>query len=1218
MRDTELGGFSASPPRSVQLQPSSAAPAPFALTGARPCNLYGPTEAAVDVTFHEVAGTDSLSVPIGAPVFDTGLHVLDSRLRPVPVGAPGELYLSGVQLARGHLARPEPTAERFAAESFGGPDVPASAGYRMCRTGGLARWMPRGEPEHLGSGAFQVRPRGPRIELGEIEAVLGRGDALVGRGGAVLGRVDVVVGRFEAVVGRGDAVLGRGGAVLGRGDMVLGGGDAVVVLLADADADAGVGVRLTAYVVAARPGALRPDRLRALLAEALPGYPAPACYVVLGTLPFTASRELERRALPGLSRASAEYSPPATSVGRAGAHVFAEARGNKPVGRNDDLFALGGKRPVAPQVAARRSADPNCPLGVRDARAACTVADLAGLVERAGGSGGASMVAQLRARPRPPLVPLSPARRRIRSGDRFDDAEAIALELPELSVATSTLDIGVTELDPQLTVTEDSAGAGLGEGSASAGVPAEYTPATSVAKLAAAASGALLGVDRAGPDDDPFARGGDSRTARVVARRGAWSPGRALFDAPTITLRGSRSAQAPAAGAADPAVVVGDNQPLGAEQRPRAPHQRADGGPGVVDAGGNLAERFTRAAALDPAAVAVRDDTRSLTYAELDDWSNRLARRLIAAGVGPERLVAIALPRSAELVVALLAVLKAGGGYLPIDPAYPGDRIEYVLDDARPICALAGAATELPRGWFGGPVIDVDAPNLPEFGGGPITDADRRAPLRCAHVAYVIYTSGSTGKPKGVVVPHRNVLRLLDSARSIFGFGPADVWTLFHSYAFDFSVWELWAPLLSGATVVVVDHHTARSPRRLRELLIAERVTVLSQTPSAFYQFAAADLAEPAPAGFALRTVVFGGEALEPQRLAGWLARYPDAPRLVNMYGITETTVHVSHRTIDGRTSTASVIGAALPGLIVRLLDDRLRPVPVGAPGEIYVCGGQLARGYLHRPALTAARFVADPYAGDGSLAYRSGDVARWSPDGDLEYLGRADQQVNLRGFRVELGEIEAALLEASAAVREVAVMVRPDLVEEARLVAYVVSADESIDAAALRRAVGYRLPEHMVPAAIVPVPRIPLTVNGKLDRAALPAPRFEPAAHRALCAGPPGADRAAAARTVALADLPALVARVAKADPAARAFAHNDRVVSFGELDARLVGVAETMGAAVESEVLIHVAFAGLAPGLLAAPSGSGFAALLRTVAATAEALLADPGSALDSEGNR
>ncbi|MGY5311001.1 amino acid adenylation domain-containing protein, partial [Nocardia gipuzkoensis] len=571
-----------------------------------------------------------------------------------------------------------------------------------------------------------------------------------------------------------------------------------------------------------------------------------------------------------------------------------------------------------------------------------------------------------------------------------------------------------------------------------------------------------------------------------------------LFDAPTIAVLGRRFTQMLAAVAADPTVVVGDIQLLSAEEQHRALYEWAVGGADVADAGGSLAERFARAAALDPAAVAVRDGARSLAYAELDDWSNRLARRLIAAGVGPETLVAVALPRSAELVVALLAVLKAGGGYLPIDPAYPGDRIEYVLDDARPICAITGAATELPRGWFGGPVIDVDAPNLAEFGGGPITDADRRAPLRCAHAAYVIYTSGSTGKPKGVVVAHRNVLRLLDNAQSHFDFGPADVWTLFHSYAFDFSVWELWGPLLSGATVVVVDYYTSRSPQQFRELLIAERVTVLNQTPSAFYQLVAADLAEPEPAEFALRAVVFGGEALEPQRLAGWFARYPDAPRLVNMYGITETTVHVSHREIDGRTGSASVIGRALPGLTVRLLDDRLRPVPVGVPGEIYVSGGQLARGYLHRPALTAGRFVADPYAGDGSLAYRSGDLARWTPDGDLEYLGRADQQVNLRGFRIELGEIEAALLETSAAVREVAVVVRTDLVDEPRIVAYVVAAHEPIDAAALRRAVTDRLPEHMVPAAIVPVPRIPLTVNGKLDRAALPAPRFESTVYRA------------------------------------------------------------------------------------------------------------------------
>nr|WP_280233796.1 non-ribosomal peptide synthetase [Nocardia cyriacigeorgica] len=643
-----------------------------------------------------------------------------------------------------------------------------------------------------------------------------------------------------------------------------------------------------------------------------------------------------------------------------------------------------------------------------------------------------------------------------------------------------------------------------------------------------------------------------------------------LFDADTVAVLGRRFTQVLAAVAADATVVVGDIQVLSAEEQHRALHEWSVTGADRAAESGTLADRFATAAALDPASVAVRACEQSLTYAELDEWSNRLARRLIAAGVGPETLVAVALPRSVELVVALLAVVKAGGGYLPIDPAYPADRIEYVLDDARPICAVTGADTELARGWFGGPVIDIALtadPTDPESGRAPITDAERRAPLDPAATAYVIYTSGSTGRPKGVVVPHRNVLRLLDNTQRHFEFGPSDVWTLFHSYAFDFSVWELWGALLHGGTLVVVDYYTSRSPQQFRELLAAEGVTVLNQTPSAFYQLAAAELAEPAREDLALRYVIFGGEALEPQRLTGWFARYRRTPRLVNMYGITETTVHVSYRPIEPGTGSASVIGGALPGLAVRVLDDRLRPVPVGVPGEIYVSGGQLARGYLGRPALTASRFVADPYATDGSLAYRSGDLARWTADGELEYLGRADQQVNLRGFRIELGEIEAALLDeamsygttafevtdghgvvavgstsadsagavddssgiasrsasagrdqraekgagtpggaeasavtgtrsGSAVIGEAAVVVRTDLADEPRIVAYLV-ARGAVDTAALRQGLARRLPEHMVPAAIVPVERIPLTVNGKLDRAALPAPVFETTVYR-------------------------------------------------------------------------------------------------------------------------
>src|SRR5690606_17051718 len=468
--------------------------------------------------------------------------------------------------------------------------------------------------------------------------------------------------------------------------------------------------------------------------------------------------------------------------------------------------------------------------------------------------------------------------------------------------------------------------------------------------------------------------------------------------------------------AADATVVVGDIQLLSADEQHRALYEwSSTAGDRAGEITETLADRFAAAAHRDPAAVAVRGWAGagagdSLTYGELDARSNRLARRLVAACVGPESLVAVAMARPPDLVVALLAVLKAGGGYLPIDPNYPADRIEYMLADARPVCALIGPGSPQLREWFDGPVIDLARDVDPRYhSSAPLTDAERRAPLRAAHPAYVIYTSGSTGRPKGVVIPHRNVLRLLDNSAGLFGFGPADVWTMFHSYAFDFSVWELWGALLTGGRVVLVDYFTSRSPEQFRRLLIEERVTVLDQTPSAFYQLAAADAAAE-PADYALRYVIFGGEALDPQRLTGWQRRYPHGPRLVNMYGITETTVHVSHRVVEPGAGSASVVGGALPGLTVRVLDARLRPVPVGVPGEIYVSGGQLARGYLGRPDLTAARFVADPYGAPGALAYRSGDLARWTADGDLEYLGRADQQVNLRGFRIELGEIEAVL----------------------------------------------------------------------------------------------------------------------------------------------------------------------------------------------------------------
>ncbi|MFF8725422.1 amino acid adenylation domain-containing protein [Streptomyces sp. NPDC015171] len=544
-------------------------------------------------------------------------------------------------------------------------------------------------------------------------------------------------------------------------------------------------------------------------------------------------------------------------------------------------------------------------------------------------------------------------------------------------------------------------------------------------------------------------------------------------------------------------------EPAPTASAPTAPVTPAPGGSAEPHAPGPSATTvpalFAGQAARTPDAVAVLvPGGDRLTYRELDERSNRLARLIVARGAGPEDLVAVALPRGAELIVAVLAVLKAGAAYLPLEPSHPAERIARTLRDARPLLLLTTTDTRLPRAAdVPGPLrVDLDT----DGAAAELAACQDTAPetaLTPGDPAYVIYTSGSTGRPKGVVVPHRNVVRLLASTDRWFGFGPDDVWTLFHSIAFDFTVWELWGALLYGGRLVVVPYDVSRSPDAFLDLLAAERVTVLNQTPSAFYQLMRADADRPRE--LALRYVVFGGEALDLGRLADWYTRRPDAPRLVNMYGITETTVHVSYQELDRDLAAAgrgSVIGRGIPDLRVYVLDSALRPVPAGVPGELYVAGPGLARGYLGRPALTAGRFVACPYGEPGERMYRTGDLGRWRSDGTLVYLGRADEQVQLRGFRVEPGEI-ATVLGGHPRLAEAAVVAREDRPGDQRLVAYVVprAGGERLDdralASELRSFAAGRLPDHMVPAAVVPLPALPLTPNGKLDRRALPAPEY-------------------------------------------------------------------------------------------------------------------------------
>ncbi|MFH8336864.1 amino acid adenylation domain-containing protein [Streptomyces sp. AM6-12] len=533
---------------------------------------------------------------------------------------------------------------------------------------------------------------------------------------------------------------------------------------------------------------------------------------------------------------------------------------------------------------------------------------------------------------------------------------------------------------------------------------------------------------------------------------------------------------------AERAHLLGPHGPANTGNEPRStPHTAPD----------RLAEHIRRA----PEAIAVRgtrspahdrpgaDASHTLTYAQLDASASRLARRLRAAGVTPGSLVGVCLDRTPDLAVALLAVWRAGAAYLPLDPSHPKARREFTVADSGIEWIVTDSAT---RGAVDQLPVRIMA--LDEESAEAESPDILPAP---ADLAYVIYTSGSTGRPKGVEVTHANLAWLLAAADHHFDFGPHDVWTLMHSPAFDFSVWELWAPLTSGGRVVVLGADEVRDPAAVRRVLREEGVTVLNQTPAAFKGLRA-HLADTG-GGFAelpLRTVVFGGDAFDVRDYGDWFTAPGDKPALVNMYGITETTVHVTFRAIteeDVHGTVRSPIGRPLTGQHGYVLDAGGRLVPPGSVGELYVSGGGVARGYRNRPELTAERFLDDPFGTPGARMYRTGDLVRVLSDGELAYVGRADHQVKIRGYRIEPGEIETAL-RALPGVADVAVVARRDG-DTARLVAHVVTPEaRPLDPPALREGLRLTLPDYMVPALFVRHERLPLTANGKVDRAALTA----------------------------------------------------------------------------------------------------------------------------------
>jgi amino acid adenylation domain-containing protein len=574
----------------------------------------------------------------------------------------------------------------------------------------------------------------------------------------------------------------------------------------------------------------------------------------------------------------------------------------------------------------------------------------------------------------------------------------------------------------------------------------------------------------------------------------AWEYSRDLFEAPTIERLSSHYERLLDAALQDPGLSI-DELPLLDDAAQRAAQVagravRADYPVALMH------QRFEAHAAAAPDAVAVTFEGESLTYGELNARANRLAHRLRELGAGPETVVALFLEPSLELVVAILGTLKSGAAYVPLDPGYPGERTSFVLaDTAAPLVltlqALSGRLPAAPQPSTAATVICVDGDDQlarqsaldPEPAAGPES------------LAYVIYTSGSTGTPKGVQIEHRQVARLFTATDEWYGFGPQDTWVLLHSYAFDFSVWELWGALAYGGRLVVSPLWTTRSPDALAELVADQGVTVLNVTPSLFV--AVADELLRLADRLSLRFVVFGGEALAPSALAPWFAHFGEAgPELVNMYGITETTVHVTYRPLRRSDAELAVspIGVPIPDLDLYLLDRHGRPVPPGVVGELFVGGAGVARGYLHRPELNAQRFIDNPF-GPGRL-YRTGDLARRLPGRELDFRGRIDDQVKIRGFRIELGEVRAAILDTHG-VAEAAVVAVETAPGDVRLAAYVV-ADASARGNTARLQLDvvthleHKLPSFMVPASLTLLDEIPLTRNGKTDTRALPPPTWE------------------------------------------------------------------------------------------------------------------------------
>ncbi|WP_444543655.1 amino acid adenylation domain-containing protein, partial [Nocardia asiatica] len=1254
---------------------------------ARLHNLYGPTEAAVSITNRPVTETDTPLVPIGEPEWNSQVYVLDRRLRPAPIGVPGELYLAGAQLARGYHGRVDRTADRFVANPFGPP------GARMYRTGDLARWSRDGELIYLGRNNCQAQ----RLPASMVPT------ALVEPAESASGELDraalpvpaLAAARFRPPVHAAQRLVAAVFAeVLGvervglDDDFFALGGSSLDATQVTARAGAAVGVRVPVRALfdaptvegfaaevdrLGRAGATRLPLVRRDRPEPAPLTPAqqrlwflnriesqdgadsvynlPIVLRLTGRLDVTALERavldvlarhetlrttypetdsgpcrsvldaadiglslhpapIDRRglrdAVAGIVRAGFDVTTELPcrvallavdrvdeSRGLAGDefvlvfvvhHIAADALSTVPLvtdlfrayrarltGRPPDWDALPvryadyirwhgellGAEDAPGDLAYQQlrfwrdvlaGAPAQMPLPADRPRPAVpssegaavdfviqpeVAAGLRALARRTG----ATLFMTLHAAFAATLARLSGSADIVIGtpvggrGERalddlvgmFANTLALRTRVPGDASFTALLadvregdlaafanaDLPFERLVDAMAVDRTSGAhplfqvmIGLEAATAEFGGKAVEAPWLSVRPVEIADDGAkfdlhLIVRERAGSAEL-------SGTLRYATD---------LFDAATIESYVARLRRILVAVAVDPDARIGDIELLSDAERHQILREwNATEHPAPES--DNLAALFAAQVASTPDAPAITFERTApghpsqghtpashatLTYAEFAGRVNRLARWLVEQGVGPESLVALGMRRSIDLVVGMYAVTVAGGGYLPLDPDHPAERIAHVLATAAPVRVLT-AGVDLRCGAV---ETRIDRLDLSGYSERPLTDADRRAPLRRDNTAYVLFTSGSTGSPKGVVMSHRGIVNRLRWMQSAYvALGPGDVLLQKTPATFDVSVPEFFWPLLVGARLVLARADGHRDPAYLARLIRTEGVTAAHFVPSMLADFVAEALDLPS-----LREVFCSGEAL-PVGVAQRMRALTGA-RVHNGYGPTEAAVEVTFHQVSDTDFETVPMGKPIWNTRTYVLDARLRPVPAGVPGELYLAGVQLARGYLGRPEPTANRFVADPFGPPGERMYRTGDLVRWTAAGELEFLGRTDSQVEIRGSRIDFAEIEAALL-ATSGIAQAAALVRDDHGTGKRLVAYLVT-DGPIDIPTVRDTVAARLPGYLVPQAFVVLERFPLSASGKLDRTALPAPAFAPAGFRA----PVGAAETLVAETI-------------------------------------------------------------------------------------------------------